>query len=212
MSITNLLYKNIHFDSDEEVFMAMWLDELKKHGFVKRWKKETKSIPLTEGLKIKYDKYTKLKTKYKVEEKEHILLRPSEYTPDFKVEFTLEAFSKEIVWEITNYIDNPRIKNAYLWVDDFDGYLEVKPSFDQNNMERLFKNNQKFIWDKHEIFVNLVEPIELFKKTFVPSEALPYLIYRRNPTGKNKGKKKTGDFKYDWTPKTIHEFLQTPNE
>jgi hypothetical protein len=76
-------------------------------------------------------------------------------------------------------------------------------------MEREFKVKQKFIWHYLQIFVNLVEPIELFKKTFLPSEAAPYFKYKKVPKKAQAKGKKVGDYKFDWKPKTITEFLNT---
>jgi hypothetical protein len=200
-----IVWKGILFDSDEEMFFAMWLEELKEVGYVRQWKRAVDSISLTDGLKISYIKVTKLKTKTKHEEKEFTVLRPSEYTTDFDVTFTPEG-----IMRLVNYITPAgsfEITRPFFSNERLRGLFEIKPGFDQNNMERLFKNNQKFIWDKYKIFVNLVEPIELFKKTFLPSEAAPYFKYKVVPKkAKAKGKVK-GDFKFDWKPKTIKEFL-----
>lgn len=216
MSLTNLKYEDVYFDSDEEVFFAMWLEELKNHGYVADWRKMYHPIILTTGLKVPYKKVTQLKTKVKVEDKEKTLLNPSQYTPDFRVYFTEKGYEKLASWIAVGdfnpsalfYADNngEQQKEMVMHV------VEVKPSFDQQNMERLFKNNQKFIWDKYKIFVNLVEPVELFKKTFLPLQAAPYFKYRKSPTGKNKGVKQIGDWKMDWQPKTINEFLCPSSE
>jgi hypothetical protein len=66
--------------------------------------------------------------------------------------------------------------------------------FDQNNMERLFKVNQKWMWQKHGIFVNLIKPQELFQKTFTPAE------YLRTPTGKPR--------KLNFKPRNLFDFLK----
>lgn len=206
MGQTSLVYKGIKMDSDEEVFVAMWLEELKNKRIIEDWIKVKDSWPLTEGLKVKYIEKKQLKTKIKEINKQKILLRPSEYTPDFKVIFNYQ-YENRFISSIstTEYRFNP---NSVFFSTDTDfAYLEVKPGFDQNNMERSFKNNQKFIWDKFKIFVNLVEPISLFKSTFMPKEAAPYFKYKKAPTGKNKGVKKVGDWKMDWIPKTLNEYL-----
>lgn len=205
MPLTNLLYKGIHFDSDEEVFVAMWLEELKEKEMVRCWTHPKEAHPLTPGLKILYKKITKLKTKTKTETKSHTILRASEYTPDFEVLWTIEGAYKLVTWIKDHLNSSPKLFFAKFW--DKPTPIEVKPSFDQNNMEREFVLKQKYIWDKHQIFVNLVEPMSLFKKTFVPSLAAPYFKYKKSPTGKNKGKKGPGDWKMDWEPKTIDQFL-----
>lgn len=63
-------------------------------------------------------------------------------------------------------------------------WLEVKPSFDQNNMTRAFKINQKWVYDKYRIYVNLVIPEKLFKQTFCPER------YRLTDSGKGPRKLK----------------------
>lgn len=202
---TTLVYKGVKFDSDEEVFVAMWLQELQDAGLVKSWSKVTKAFPMTSGLKLKYERTTILKTKTKVEHKEHTLLRPSEYTPDFEVLFSINGWLR-FNSGIYNDIDPKKLFfTRGAWMQPV--YLEVKPSFDQNNMERLFKLNQKFLWDKEQIFVNLVEPLALFEKTFLPLAATDYFKYKV-VTKKiiAKGKKK-GDWKLDFIPKTLKEYL-----
>lgn len=204
MSLSQLIYTGEKYDSLEEVWFAKWLEELMESGYVKRFQKTTIPIPLTEGLKFQYEKVTALKTKTKMETKEHILLRPSEYTPDFQVLFT----KKGIDLFLSEILNNPD-KDKLFFYTGYERYVffEIKPSFDQNNMERLFRNNQKFVWDKHKIFVNMIEPVSLFKKTFLPLSCHEDFKYRKAPTGKNKGKKFAGDWKVDWTPKTLNEFL-----
>ncbi len=210
MAVTNLMFNGVHYDSDEEVFVAMWLQELKDAGFLDEFGRCKTPFSLTNGLSIPYTKKTVLKTKTKTEQKLLTLLRPSEYKYDFYIMFNLMAYEKGILGEVADSFceyDYEDIKNIVIWDSGTYTYLEVKPSFDQNNMERLFVNNQKFLWDKRKIFVNLVEPVELFKKTFIPSLAAPYFKYKKAPTGKNKGKKGVGDWKFDFIPKTLNEFL-----
>jgi hypothetical protein len=47
-------------------------------------------------------------------------------------------------------------------------YIEVKPSFDFKNMTRLVKINQKWVFEKHHIYINIVVPEHLFNRTFTP--------------------------------------------
>lgn len=208
MGSTTLVYKGVKFDSDEEVFFAMWCEELQKAGLIKFWDRIDTAIPMTSGLSMDYTQVKQLKTKTKVEKKTKVFLRPSEYTYDFKVCFTEKGqqllCSSHKNFEphrpfFTHIVDPVTLVHAALF--------EIKPAFDQNNMERLFKINQKFLWHYKKIFVNLVEPIELFKKTFLPLEAESYFRYKVLPKkAMAKGKKK-GDFKFDWTPKTLKQYL-----
>lgn len=207
MGQTTLVYRKIKFDSDEEVFVAMWLQELKEAGYVKKWDRSTTPIQMTQGFKIPYIKTTVLKTKTKKEKKEYTVLRPSEYTPDFEVIWTFEG------WDVfvSPLMDGPLFNTEKLFLSEFydkPTLIEVKPSFfDQNNMERLFRLNQKWIWDKHKIFVNLIDPITLFKKTFMPKECECFFKYKKLPSsGPNKGKVKVGDWKMTWKPRSYKDF------
>ena len=60
-------------------------------------------------------------------------------------------------------------------------------------MTRVFKNNQKFIWDKYKEYVNLIYVTELFEQTFTPKK------YRLTPTGKPR--------KINWNPITLKQFV-----
>lgn len=51
-------------------------------------------------------------------------------------------------------------------------FIEVKPSFDQNNMTRLAVLNQKWVFEKFGLFINIVIPEKLFAKTFTPKRYL----------------------------------------
>jgi hypothetical protein len=207
----DLIYTGVKYDSIEEVWVAMWFQELEEAGYVAKYIKNIRPMILTQGLKVPYKKITQLKTKLKVEDREKTLLNPSEYTPDFRAWFTEKGF--DLFGSVTEVGDfDPEAlffvnNNGEQQKDMMMFVFEVKPAFDQNNMERLFRNNQKFVWDKHQIFVNLIEPVSLFKKTFLPLQAEADFKYRKAPTGKNKGKKKVGDWKMDWIPKTLNEFV-----
>lgn len=212
MALTNLMYKGHHFDSDEEVFFAMWASELWDAEIITKWIPHPGEIEITSGLKVPYIKKTKLKTKVKIEEKDFTVLRPHVYSMDFILKQDLRSKGIHKLFEclIFPYEDRDRFnKDAPLFYSgaSYNVYIEIKPSFDQNNMERLFKINQKVLWEYDKIFVNLVEPMELFRKTFLPSAAEQYFRYKVVPKkAQAKGKVK-GDFKFDWTPKTLKQFL-----
>jgi hypothetical protein len=204
---TTLVFNGVKFDSDEEVYIAMWLQELQDAGFVKKWSRASESINMTSGLKIPYTKITQLKTKTKEERREFILLRPSEYTYDFEVTWTHAGVSA-FLFGIFNESPTLNPKDRLFYTTAFNvTLLEVKPSFDQNNMERLFVLNQKFLYDKHKIFVNMVEPVALFEKTFLPLAAAPYFKYQVSTKKMAAKGKQKGDWKLDFTPKRLKQFL-----
>lgn len=79
-------------------------------------------------------------------------LRVHEYTPDFMVDWTEEGLKLAII--------KPTDGNTSI--------VEIKPSFDAHNMTRLFKLNQKWVYDKTGIYIELVIPEKLFERTFCP--------------------------------------------
>lgn len=181
-----LEYKGILCDSSEEIAMLQWLWELKEKNYVQLIDR-CYSFKLSDAVKIDYKEKKQLKTKSKEVIKQLDVLREHVYTPEFRVE-----------WGNSFLLKSKENPNGLFYNRDIDRgslitYFEVKPKFDQNNMSRLFKINQKWMYDKHGIFVNLVIPEKLFKETFTPKE---YLL---TPTGKPK--------KINWKIITCEQFL-----
>lgn len=146
-------YRDINCDSKEEYNFLIWLFKLENIGFkfeVSRSEsfllspKQTKTITTTKVLK----------TKTVVKESEQTILREHNYTPEFRIRWLKKPFKTGL-----DFID-----------DESTSYIEVKPNFDFNNMTRAFKINQKWVYDKYEVLVNLIKPEILFQKTFTPTE------------------------------------------
>ena len=191
------------YDSQEEVWMSMWLEELQKAGYVRFWRRNVDPILITPAYKIDYVKKIELKTKTKYEEKEFTLLQDLQYTPDFELAFTKKGY---------HFFCSPRSGNVkpnryFFQRQDETFFIEVKPTFDQHEKTAKFSLIQKFLWDKYRMFVDLIIPEHLFKDTFMPLAAMDDFRYKKAPTGKNKGKKKAGDWKVDYIPKTLKEFI-----
>jgi hypothetical protein len=166
-------YNGLAVDSQEEVMAIMYFEELIEAGYVEKIER-AEPIRLSERLENKYTQVVEMKTKTKEVEKNQVILEDHVYTPEFKVTWTQAG--------AVLFID--RMWNARKFVKPFIGkwvtYIEVKPSFDQNNMTRLFKINQKWVYQQHQIFVNLVQPHKLFEETFTPKAWL------KTPTGKDR--------------------------
>jgi len=197
-------YQGILMDSREEVWMAMWLQELQNEGYIEFWERVTKTIEIFPAVKFDYTKETVLKTKTKVEEKSFTLLQDLEYTPDFSVRWNRKSY-KKFFSVIGDNIDPKSwffCKNSW-----FEGFIEVKPNFDQNGKTAKFSIIQKILWNTQKTFIDLIQPEKLFEGTFMPKEAMEDFKYKKSPTGKNKGKKGPGDWKTDYIPKTLKEFL-----
>lgn len=186
--------EGISYDSMEEYWFSCWLRDLKEAGFVESYFRNEVPIPLTEGLYNYYTLEKQLKTKVKFEPKTQAILNPSHYTPDFLINWSEKAYdvffqrleeSKMIDFNL--FIAQDSITCAY-------SDVECKPLFDRDNMGRLFKSNQKFIWNKHKRYINLIYPVKLFKHSFAPKE------YMTTPTGKTR--------KFSYELKTLKQYLE----
>lgn len=88
------------------------------------------------------------------EANKELKLRAHEYTPDFLISWSPGAINGlKLDWKK----DRPNLSE-----------VEIKPSFDAHNMTRLFKLNQKWVYQKYGIYIELVIPEKLFEKTFCP--------------------------------------------
>lgn len=169
--------------SKEENAVAWWLQELIDRGFVESFCHQPIGINLSESVSLDYIKELKTKS---VDAKAN-LLQSHVYSYDFHVFFNPNA--KDI---FVNCLTDD--KTAFLKYNKnvpFIGYqagkelnhlivvrIEVKPNFDQNNMTRLFAINQKWLFQRHKIFVNLVSPFPhkgkggFFQDVFCPKRYL----------------------------------------
>lgn len=212
-------YKGILMDSKEEIYFAHWLDEAISAGWVEKWMYVTKPFLVCPYVRFSYFKTTVLKTKTKVDNKEFTLLHDLEYTPDFKVKWTqkgMEKFVSCIGYDYEEGNFNP--KSLF-----FCGYgkpdmglmrttwVEVKPSFDMHGKISKFSVLQKILWTFKGLFVDLIQPDDLFKETWMPEAIMVDFKYKIVPKkAATKGKKK-GDWKTNYTPKTLNEYATSRN-
>lgn len=174
---TKGIYNGLEYDSLDELGMLQWLFELKNQGFIKSIKRSM-SYLLSDDLTNNFAEPVKKGNSSKPATQ--CLLRGHSYTAEFDICWDWTKAKDKFVWD-----QNSHTKFEKLFIGEFNRnhneiatVIEVKPSFDQNNMERLFKLNQKWMWDKYKIFVNLVKINDLFPKTFVPK------AYLTTPTGR----------------------------
>lgn len=156
------VYQGIAYDSLEEMAFLQWAFELKTGGYIKTIKRAD-SYLLSSGVQNNYAQQLVTKSK----PMQQTLLQGHSYTPEFQILWDKKGYEK-LLWDMRC---NKKLCN-HLIAHDGVTYIEIKPMFDQNNMERLFKLNQKWMWDKHNIFINLVKCPELFEATFTPIEYL----------------------------------------
>lgn len=150
--------------SMEELYFVWWLCDLKDEGYVEDAWYEDDTFALSKGYSKLYTK--RMKTKTKVEEE--AVLPSLVYTPDFKIKWTEKArgvFYHDLVSE--EKVTHGR-KPLYSLGEDLVSYVEIKPSFDFNNMTRYVKIKINWLFSEAGIFVNLVKVPDIFKSTFVP--------------------------------------------
>ena len=158
------------YASDEERYFSWYLAELVDGGFVESWNYEPYTYRLSPIQK--YSVTVQLKTR--VTQKRLSLFQSHNYTPDFGVLFTSKA--KGLIYNfITDGVDlrtAPFIANLDEDTGKAYSIIEVKPSFDRNNMIRLFRLNQKWLYANRKVYVQEVVPVKFFEKSFTPAKYL----------------------------------------
>jgi hypothetical protein len=188
-------YNGIEVDSQEEIAILMWLYELKNAGYIDSIARSY-SFKLSEPVEHTYTHNQQMKTKSKVVEKKQTLLNGHIYTPEFRIELNQRG-NNLLVWrQSLDY--NKKHDKVFIgvWEEGIGSvvYIEVKPKWNANNMTRLFKLNQKWVFAKYGVHINLIIPETLFASTFTPKE------YLKTPTGKIR--------KISWKIKTLEEFVE----
>lgn len=186
-------YKGIEYESQEELMLLYWLEELQENGYVEKITR-AESMVLCEPAERRWAEEKQMKTKIKVVEKRTNVLQGHIYTPEYKVEWNDSARPM-----IIDYLLSPKKSNSILKYTAKGGqlitYLEVKPEYDQNNMTRLFTINQKWVYKEYGIYINLVKPYNLYEKTFTPA------IWMKTSSGK--------DRKINWEVRTLDQWLES---
>jgi len=197
--------------SDEELYTAYWLEELKDAGYIKEFILQPASFKLADAVVFDWIKDTSTKTiKNRFEDKKSNMLEAIEYTADAHIMWDMSAMNLFFT------VDKPRNNKCKLliahiglsedtkeWVAH--SYIEVKPVFDQNNMEREFKIKQKWVYQKYNTFINLVVPQKFFPHNFTPKMCIATMIYVKT-TKTKRGMKYKGDSKITWNVKTLKEY------
>jgi hypothetical protein len=183
----------INAKSENEKYFKWWLDELFEAGIIKGYEIQPDSFLLSHPAKYNYEKQIKTKVNML---KGHLFSKHI-YTPDFKIIWVEHnnAFCNQL-FSGCNYkkLDRHIINQSGV------SYIEIKPEFDQNNMTREFRINQKWLYDKHNIYINLIYPTAkkkkcLFSETFTPKK------YFYTPSGR---KRKV----WHWEPRSLEQFLE----
>lgn len=194
-------------DSDEEKYIEWWLEELKEKNLVLEIIRQPNGFILSEAATINYTEALKTKCK----EKSRNILQPHAYTPDFKVLWNWSILKNyDDLVDLLESINNPK-PMFFAHTNSNSGvysYIEVKPIFDQNNMTREFKINQKWVWEKYKIYINLSIPTVLFENTFSPQRYIEDQIYKRDYRKKGKLIARKGDSKIKHKVITINQYMR----
>lgn len=176
-AIKTRTYLGIPVDSDGEIHFIMWMEELKQNGYIKEYKRG-ESILLSNSVTNNYVQQLKTKSK----PCHHTILMGHSYSWDFTIEWT-ELGLQYFVSRFGEKWEKPFLINSKSM-----SFIECKPPFNFQNMSRLAVLNIKWVWEKCQIFIQMVKNEELFEKTFTPKQ---YLITKSGKPRKIKYKIKT---------------------
>jgi hypothetical protein len=158
------------YDSNDEMYFHWYLMTLKEHNFILEYELQPKPFILSEPIVSKYVKPMK-----RVEDKilKYTILNGHVYTPDAKIIWNPNRAKgilyDNFIFDIDNIPTTERHDTlSFIAILDI-SYIEIKPSHDFQNMTRLVKLNQKWVFDKYKEFVNIITPQKLFNETFTPS-------------------------------------------
>lgn len=169
-------YQRHELDSDEEWYMSWYLDELEDRNLLE-YSKDIEPFVLSEKVVWKFEK--QLKTKTKLEER--TLLQEHTYKPDFVIYWQKEAHELLFDHFANTMIDKDIPFFSSSFTDVHVGYIDVKPGMNIKYAKNAsssysFPITQKWMLDKHYIYVQKVQPIglksSLFNTTFTPERFL----------------------------------------
>lgn len=135
-------YKDISFDSNEEIFIYRWLQDAQYVGLIRGFEYQPQKFLLSEPVRIN-NKHA---------------LRQHVYTADFIIHLDPQY--------------NSKLKPVFKFIGENDTqvYIDVKGGFNLYNNHTEFSINRKWLYSKYGIFVYKIEPDKLFKLTYVPQE------------------------------------------
>lgn len=139
-------YKGIKFDSQEELDFVYFLEDLDIP-----YTYQPESLILAEPVKETIT--VKLKTKEK--KKEITLLQGCSYTADFVIK------NSDIDKQLADKLNLKESSDSNYWID-------IKANYIANNDDVKFSVIRKWVYQKHNIYINKVQPSTLFQRTFCP--------------------------------------------
>lgn len=152
--------------SDGELHLSWMFDELYNAGIIKRYLYESNTFTLSRARTYPILEIKKTKTKLK----KLSFLQEHVYSPDFLLEWDEKYLNKffRIIEDDTCTVKCPFFAIRSTKDNKPYTFIECKPVFDQNSMSRLFRINQKWLYDKYGLFVQLCIVPTIFEKMFTP--------------------------------------------
>lgn len=178
---------NTVFDSKEELYFSWYLDELYEAHYILSYESQPRNLILS--MPVFHNRTKQLKTKTKKITK--TLLREHGYIADFKIEWIRDKSHCLFYHNITCNADLNKIPFI---ANNHDSIIEIKPAFSRFNMDRVFSLNQRWLYQRHGIYVQKIIPVKLFEATFTPRK------YRlTDKTNKQR--------KLKYQPKSFNDFI-----
>ena len=139
-------YNDVKFDSQEELDFVYFLEDL---GVPYVYQPP----PLILAEPVKETITVKMKTKEK--KKEITILQGCSYTADFVIK------NSDISEQLANKLNLKESSDSNYWID-------IKANYIANNDDVKFSVIRKWVYQKHNIYINKVQPSTLFQRTFCP--------------------------------------------
>jgi hypothetical protein len=167
---SNYKYKDIVFDSLEEIEFYLFLRDCLKYKLIKSFIYQPESLELIPKATLTYKQPYKRKAGYK--EIEKTLYSAHKYTPDFKFKpLPLFWMIFPQAYKILRYSD---IDKHY--------YIDVKGAYNRFGGDRQFSLNQKLAYQKFQIHINKIIPEKFFQQIGAAPDEIRWMKSRKVPT------------------------------
>ena len=167
-------FDNVTFDSQEEIYFYWYLKELEEAGIISNITYQPKPFLLASKKSLMFEQQLKTKSKAK----EITLFSEHSYQADFMFWWNDIARNKMFIRHndiLTQSFKNfPFIANSSKEIISSYSVVDVKGTFNQNNMHRIFSIDQKWIFQQFGVYIQkiITHPSINKKGKMVPASAL----------------------------------------
>lgn len=193
-------------DSDEELYFAWYLQDLKAAGIILDAGVAFKPIELSMKIEHGFDLLLKKKSPRK---RSHVF-NPTIYTPDFYIIHNPE-YRDSFYSLFCQGKQFPGQKIPFLTSNpaQLDSIIEVKGDMDMHRTKGQTMVKIKWVFEKHQCYIQLVTVPDIFRDTFTPEKFIARERFTKEAGPK--GKKKTVNVlppKINWPVKTIDQYKE----